>query len=415
MTTQSITKSIGRSPLGLGSFLSALGIVCLALLPTPNAVGVTPTPDGGYPNWNTAEGQDALLHLTTGGFNTAIGGHALYGATSDSNNTAVGAFALAANNPGSAHVAVGQGALRSSSGSSGNVAVGYQALHRNTDGSGNTAIGNSALLFNTTGYNNTATGDNALLNNAGIENTGTGAYALDVNTGDDNTAIGAYAIESNTTGKFNIALGVLAGSALTTGDYNIDIGNEGVVDEGHTIRIGDSNQTDTYIAGINGRTVSGGVAVYVNTDGKLGTVTSSARYKQNIKAMGKASEVLVALRPVTFRYKQELDPKAMLQFGLVAEDVEKINPDLVVRDKEGKPYSVRYEQINAMLLNEFLKEHKAFLEEQRKVQELETARTDEEREIAELQQQLKSQAAAIQKVSDQLELHKPASRVVKNN
>jgi hypothetical protein len=145
---------------------------------------------------------------------------------------------------------------------------------------------------------------------------------------------------------------------LTTGDWNIDIGNNGMAGEGNTIRIGDANQTSTFIAGISSQTAPYGVAVYVNTDGKLGTVTSSARFKDDIKPMEKASEALLALNPVTFHYRKAIDPTRTSQFGLVAEEVEKVNPDLVVRDKEGKPYTVRYDAVNAMLLNEFLKEHR---------------------------------------------------------
>jgi Chaperone of endosialidase len=396
-------------------FLIAVTLACFALSPEARALLPAPTPDGAYPGWNTAEGSGALFKLTTGAFNTAIGGHALYGDTTDSNNTAVGAFALAADNPGSANVAVGQGALRYSSGSSGNVAVGFYALHANTDGSGNTAMGNSALYTNTTGYNNTAAGVNALLNSVGIENTATGAYALGINTSDDNTAAGAYALESNTTGKFNIALGVLAGSALTTGDCNIDIGNEGVIDEGHTIRIGDSNQTATYIAGISGQTVSAGVAVYVNADGKLGTVTSSRRFKDDIKPMEKASEAILALKPVCFRYKHEIDPAGASQFGLVAEDVEKVNRDLVVRDKEGKPYGVRCDQVNAMLLNEFLKEHKTVQEQGATITALKANEAKQEAMMAQQQKQIEALSAGLQKVSAQLEASKPAQRVVNNN
>ena len=170
--------------------------------------------------------------------------------------------------------------------------------------------------------------------------------------------------------------------------------------ESNTIRVG-GVQTATYIAGISGQTASGGAAVYVNSDGKLGTSTSSERFKDEIKPMDKASEMILALRPVSFRYKKEIDPKAIPQFGLVAEEVEKVNPDLVVRDKEGKPYTVRYDQVNAMLLNEFLKQH-------RTVQEL-------KKEVASLTATVKEQAAQIQNVSAQLETRKPGPQVVENN
>ena len=180
---------------------------------------------------------------------------------------------------------------------------------------------------------------------------------------------------NNTNGKGNIALGFQAGLSLTTGNNNIDIGNLGLAGESHTIRIGGDTtglgtQTATYIAGISGATASGGAAVFVNSNGKLGTMTSSARFKDEIKPMANASESLFALKPVTFRYKKEIDPAGTSQFGLVAEEVEKVNPDLVIRDAEGKPQTVRYEQVNAMLLNEFLKEHRTVQEQQKEIDTL---------------------------------------------
>jgi len=214
---------------------------------------------------------------------------------------------------------------------------------------------------------------------------------------------------NNTTGAGNNALGNFAGSKLTTGDNNIDIGNLGVAGEAGTIRIGDvGTQTAAYIAGILGRNTPMGTPVFINANGKLGTVGSSARFKTEIKPMDTASESLFALKPVTFRYKKEVDPASTSQFGLVAEDVEKVDPDLVVRDKEGKPYSVRYDQVNAMLLNEFLKEHKAFVEEQHKVQEQGAT-------IARQQKQIETLTAGLQKVSAQLELNKSAPQTVLNN
>ena len=173
----------------------------------------------------------------------------------------------------------------------------------------------------------------------------------------NNTANGQNAMRSNTTGSFNIALGGNAGFNLTTGSNNIEIGNRGVAGESGIIRIGTrGTHTNTYIAGISGVTVPGGVGIIVRTNGKLGTVVSSARFKDEIKPMDKASEAILAMKPVTFRYKKELDPDGIPQFGLVAEEVEKVNPALVARDDQGKPYTVRYDAVNAMLLNEFLKE-----------------------------------------------------------
>jgi hypothetical protein len=202
-------------------------------------------------------------------------------------------------------------------------------------------------------------------------------------------------------------LGRLAGANLDTGDNNIDIGYNvaGVAGESNTIRIGNTDITDTFIRGISGATASGGAAVFVNGNGKLGTMTSSARFKEEIKPMGDASELILALRPVSFRYKKEIDPARLPQFGLIAEDVKRVNPDLVTRDGEGRVSSVRYEQINAMLLNEFLKEH-------HKVQQLEANAAEEQKEINVLRSELKEQRTLIQKVNEKLELNKPAPQTV---
>jgi hypothetical protein len=230
-------------------------------------------------------------------------------------------------------------------------------------------------------------------NTTGDQNTAVGAFALrKITTSRFNTAIGSRAIEHLTVGDNNIALGYTSGFHLTTGGNNIDIGNQGVAGESATIRIGSANQVRTFIGGIHGSVVTG-TTVEVNAEGQLGVSPSAARFKEQIKPMDKASEALFALKPVTFRYKKEVDSAARSQFGLVADEVEKVNPDLVVRDEKGKPYSVRYNQVNAMLLNEFLKEHQ-------KVQDLE--------------KQVEKLTAGLQKVSDQLELSKPAPQVVKN-
>ena len=232
---------------------------------------------------------------------------------------------------------------------------------------GNTFFGDDALVNNTTGIRNTATGGDVLFSNTtGGFNTATGSAALTENlTGFDNTAIGVEALGSNTTGSNNIAVGFHAGANLTTSNNNIDIGNRGVAGESGEIRIGTAGpQTGTFIAGISGVAVTGSTVV-VNSNGKLGVTASSARFKDNIKPMDKASEAILALKPVTFRYKQQLDPDGIPQFGLVAEQVEKVNPDLVARDDHGKPYTVRYEAVNAMLLNEFLKEHRKVQERKR--------------------------------------------------
>ena len=380
-------------------------IVCLGFLPRARAV--VPAPDGGYPNGNTAEGQSALLSLTTGGFNTAAGFLSLSSNTTGSFNTGVGAGTLLANvgdgnGEGSQNTATGAGALLSNNTGANNTASGAFALFSNTTGSDNTANGTEALKSNTIGRDNTANGLNALHDNdAGNQNTANGVSALFNNTtGLNNTAIGYFAGLNQTTGGNNVALGFNAGSSQTTGSDNVYIGANmfGVA--------GESNAC--YIKSIFSHTTASGIPVLINSNNKLGTTTSSKRFKEEVKAMDKSSETLFALNPVTFRYKKEVDPTATSQFGLVAEDVEKVNPDLVVRDEEGKPYSVRYDQVNAMLLNEFLKDH-------RKLQKLETNDAEQQKEIKALIATVKEQATQIQKVSAQIELNRLAPQAVLNN
>jgi hypothetical protein len=413
MTTRHLKKSISRSPLRLGFLLIPLVLGWFALSPTARAV--SPAPDGGYSGNNTAEGTNALFSLTTGIDNTANGFYALYHNTTGIKNTATGFEALYSNTTGSSNTATGQGALYSNTtinGVSGinNTADGVNALYHNTTGRNNTANGLNALNRNATGIENTANGAGALyFNTSGIGNTASGFQALEKNTiGGANTAVGVFALFSNTTGNnntanglnalvsntigsSNIALGVSAGQSLTTGSNNIDIDNVGSAGEANTIRIGtEGTQTATFIAGISGETVTG-TAVVVSSNGRLGVAPSSARFKDEIKPMDKASEAILALKPVTFRYKHELDPEGTPQFGLVAEEVEKVNPDLVARDADGKVYTVRYEAVNAMLLNEFLKEH-------RRVQELKSIAAKQEATAA--QQQQDFQAAIAQQRKD---------------
>ncbi|PYL75383.1 MAG: hypothetical protein DMF26_08375 [Verrucomicrobia bacterium] len=351
---------------------------------------------------NTAIGYNVLVSNTTGDSNTAIGFQALLGNTTGSANTANGAWALFENTTGNFNTATGDEALLLNTTGNDNTANGFQALFSNTTGNSNTANGLEALLRNTTGNQNTAMGSSALSSNTtGSNNTANGFLALNKNkTGSENTAIGRNALFNNKTGASNIALGNNAGFK-TTGSQNIDIGNGGVADESATIRIGTGNQTNTYIAGISGATVPGGIGVIVDSSGHLGTTTSSARFKDAIKPMDKASEAILALKPVTFRYKKELDPEGIPQFGLVAEEVEKVNPDLVAHDADGKAYTVRYEAVNAMLLNEFLKEH-------RKIQELEA-------NAARQQKQIEALTAGLQKVSAQIEASKTAPQTVLND
>ncbi len=370
-------------------FLAAFVLVCLTLSPRVRAV--SPAPDGGYPGQNTAEGQSALLHLAGGTYNTALGWSSLGFNVTGSFNTATGAGALFANTADQ-NTATGAGALLSNNSGAFNTANGAFALFSNTTGTFNTANGVQALFGNNTGGHNTAIGENALFNNT---------------IGSFNTATGYSALSSNTTGNTNIALGFGAGLNVTTANNVICIGANG------------NNVDDScYIGNIFNATSSGGIAVFINSNGRLGTMTSSRRFKQEIKPMEDASEALFALQPVTFCYKKGIDPAGKSQFGLVAEEVEKVDPDLVVRDKEGKPYSVRYDQVNAMLLNEFLKEHKKVEKQEatitRLTNDFQTVSTQQRNEIQLLSAQLKEQAAQIQKMSAQLEASKPAQRVVNN-
>jgi hypothetical protein len=376
-------------------------------------------------NQNTATGLRALSSDITGGFNTATGVLSLFSNTSGFFNSATGAYSLAHNTEGSYNTANGYGALYFNI-ADGNTATGVAALYLNTTGGGNTANGYHALNGNTTGGNNSATGLEALFSNTeGEGNTANGRTALRSNTtGGFNTAIGRSALFNNTSGEGNIALGYFSGSSLTTGDNNIDIGNIGVAGESGTIRIGTSGtQTRTFIAGISGATASGGAAVFVNASGQLGTSTSSKRFKDQIKPMDKASEALLALNPVSFRYKKEIDPEGIPQFGLVAEDVAKVNPDLVVRDADGEIYTVRYDAVNAMLLNEFLKEHRNGQKQDATIAQLKSTVAQQQRdfqsaiahqqeEIQALTSSLKEQASQLRKVSGQFEIRRPASRLV---
>ena len=282
----------------------------------------------------------------------------------------------------------------------------------NTDGLNNTAIGIGALSGNTIGQENTAAGNGALSGNTtGGDNTAQGLLALYKNTtGSSNTAVGAVALYESTTGSGNIAVGDSAGKSLRSGDNNIDIGNAGAARESGVIRIGTEGvQTATYVAGILSSPLAVAAGVGITTDGRLGVRASSARYKEAIRPMDKASEAIFALQPVTFRYKHELDPDGIPQFGLVAEQVEKVDPHLVAKDSTGKPYSVRYEEVNAMLLNEFLKEHHKIEEQNGKQEKLEATVAQQQKEIAALTAALKAQAAQIQKVSDQLRTQVPAN------
>ena len=393
----------GRTPPFLVAIAFALG--WFALSAAPNAFGVVPAPDGGYPGGNTAEGQNALFSLTTGGYNTALGYLSLRSDTDGSLNTGVGAGTLVLNS-GDQNTATGAAALLLNTTGNFNTANGALALLNNTGGGGNTANGESALSSNTTGNSNTATGGRALRSNTtGEVNTATGSLALLSNTtGNFNTAVGDSALENSTTGNFNTALGASAGINITTASNVIAIGNVGA-------DVSDS----CFIGNIRGKTTTqnNAVPVLIDSAGQLGTMSSSRRYKKAIKPMDHTSEAILGLKPVTFHYKS--DSTGTPQFGLIAEEVAKVNPNLVVRDENGEIYTVRYEAVNAMLLNEFLKEHRKVEEQARKIRDQEVTMTQMKKEMQTVIAHLKEQDSKIQKVSDQLELSKPAPQTVLND
>src|SRR6266496_3264787 len=411
MKNRNMTNTLTIVLLALGFF---------ALCP---AQAVNPPPDGGYAGGNTAEGNSALLSRTTGAYNTAVGIYSILSLT-DGNfctgvgagtlllntadeNTATGAGALLSNSTGTANTANRTFALFSNATGNGNTATGDRALINNTTGSNNTAIGDGALAVNTTGSLHTAVGFHALANNIASDtgvNTAVGADALSANTtGGENTAVGNFALPFNTTGSLNTALGFGAGAGILTVSNVTCIGPVSGVS---TVagEVGDS----CYIAHIHDQPVDSGTAqfVFVDEDGKLGTTNfSSQRFKKEIRSMGQTSEAVLALKPVTFQYKT--DKKGAPQFGLIAEEVAKVNPDLVVRDRNGQVVAVRYDGVNAMLLNEFLKEHNAFVEEQHKVEKLEAT-------VESLAAAVKEQAVQIQKVSAGVALNRPVPQLARN-
>ena len=396
---------------GTAAFMAVAAIILLTLSPSARAV----CQDGCFTNNNTILGEDALLN-NTGFDNTAIGFTALRFNATGTENTAVGFDALLANNSGNDNTATGFGALASNIDGVFNTATGSDALDSNSSGGANTATGYRALFSNTTGGGNTATGNLALTSNtSGGGNTAVGVDALYGNMiGNNSTAVGDLALFSSS-GSSNIAVGYQAGYNLTTGDNNIEIGNQGQSNDANTIRIGtQGTHTRTAIAGIYGVPTPGGIPVYIGSSGKLGTTTSSARFKQEIRDMSDASDVLLSLRPVAFRYKEELDPQKIPQFGLVAEEVKKVAPDLVVPDSDGKPYTVRYDAVNAMLLNEFLKEHRKVEDQGKTIVELRSTIAQQAKGMEALAAQVKEQGAQIQRVSAELAASRSASRVVNN-
>jgi len=474
MNTQTKT-SLRRLRIHLDLAFIALALACFAVSPAALAAPrptptPTPTPSGedrGNNN-SAAENVDALNIKTTGQYMTAHGWHALSANTTGSDNTANGSYALFSNTTGWRNTAIGAFSLQNNTTGGSNIAVGDAALYSNTTGIWNVAVGDGALVDNTSGWSNTAVGGDGLsANTTGLENTAMGAAALESNTtgsgnvavgagalsyrtgasyqvqgantavgyyalgytgaewgtgtgGDGNTAMGDRAMEFNVDGSFNCAFGLLALSASggeTDSSENAAIGDRA----GYGLRTGIGNvyigehemardpgeNYHTYIHNINTTSVSGGAADTVTIDlntGLLGHLTSSRRHKEDIKGMDNASDTLYRLKPVTYRYKKEIDRNQVLDYGLIAEDVAEIDPNLALRNGKGEIESVRYNAINVMLLN---KEHKAFVEEQGKVKKLEAG-------LAGLRAMVKEQAAQIEKVSAQVQISKPGTRVVAN-
>ena len=378
-------------------------ILCLVAV-VPRIQAVVPPPDGGYPGGNTAEGQNALLNLTSGGFNTAVGWLSLRGNMTGSFNTAVGAGTLF-RNIAEENTAVGTGALLSNSTGIQNTATGALALFSNTGpaanpnqpsgiaGSFNTANGERALFSNTTGAANTAVGDNSLFNNT---------------IGSTNTAVGSVALSNNSTGNNNIALGFFAGGAVSTADEVIAIGTFGQ-------NVSNSCYIGQIYSNIQPQVGTDPDLVTINSNGRLGRANiSSRRYKHDIQPIHTASEAIYALKPVSFRYHKQYDRTQTIAFGLIAEEVAEVNPDLVGRNPEGQPESVRYEQVNAMLLNEFLKEHRRSEEQDCKIQEQETTIGELRSEIRSLAAMVNDQASELRKVSAQLQISNAAHEIASN-
>ncbi len=343
-------------------------------------------------SYNSAFGQGALAYNTTGSNNSAFGQGALISNTTGTSNAAVGTFALAYNNTGQQNSALGRNALRVNTTGDNNSAVGYGALFFNDTGYSNSAFGASALNANTTGFGNSAVGYNALLSNTtGRDNSAVGSFALRNNTtgnfnsafgrlallnnttGGSNSAFGFGALIRNTTGSRNVAVGEYAGAIQTTGSDNIYLANIGVTAESNTTRIG-SVQTRAFVAGIRGVTTgaANAIPVLIDSAGQLGTTSSSRSVKNDIRDMGDATDRLLDLRPVTFRYKQQqmlpTGGEVPPEYGLIAEEVAEVFPDLVVYDEKGQPFTVKYHEMAPMLLNEMKKQRAIEEDQQRKIE-----------------------------------------------
>jgi hypothetical protein len=351
--------------------LALFAFACFALSPQARAICQNGCDTG---NSNTFLGDDALINNTTGVANTAIGSNALISNTTGYFNTANGTFALYSNTGGYWNTANGGNALENNTTGNDNTATGVTALVSNTTGDGNTAVGASALSHNMTGSHNTAMGEDALIGNT-INN--------------NSTAVGWRAL-FNVTGDRNIGLGREAGLHVGMANNVICIGIQG-----------DTVSNSCFIGNIRDVTTAqnDAVPVLIDSKGQLGTASSSRRFKREIQPMNKASEAILALKPVTFHYQSDKTNRP--EFGLIAEEVAEVNPDLVVRDENGEIYTVRYDAVNAMLLNEFLKAYRK-MEEQGAT-------------IAKQQKQIDALTRGLQKVSDQLEMNRPAPQTVLNN
>jgi hypothetical protein len=356
-----------RSTLVLAGFsLFALAATAWAQGPTDLFLGTNAgNPGVSTGARDTAVGVNSMAALTSGNSNTGLGYNSLLVCTSGGSNTALGTFSQNATTTGSVNTSVGSGSLSANTTGNGNVAVGNSAMSRNQTSGDNVAVGLNALFFTTAG---------------------------------SNTAVGSNALATDTTGTGNIALGYFAGSLISTGSNNIDIGSSAPGNESDTIRIGNT-QTAAYLAGVNGVTVASGVQVYIDSNGQLGTLTSSARFKEDVADMGGASRLLMQLRPVTFHYKAPYDDGShRLQYGLIAEEVAKVDPELVQLDGKGQAQTVRYHVISMMLLNE-VQRQEGQMESQ--TAEIGTLRALTDRQRAELDQQkqlLAEQGARLQKL-----------------
>lgn len=450
---KSVTRSFNRTPLRCGLFTVAIALCCFAFSSPLKAAECTSNCDL---NLNTAVGNNALSSLSTGSANTAVGFNALRDNASGGWNVAIGSFALASNTTGQQNMAIGTDALTNSNANF-NLAIGFRVGYLNTTGSNLTGIGAAALRNNTTGNFNTAIGATALRENTSTDfnvavgdgaltafngtaftdgaNTALGSIALNaLTTGQENVAVGRRALEFLTDGSNNTVIGWRAGDALTTtaASGNLFLGSQAgslapsAGTYNNTILIGITGDPDgnnpngrAYIGNVRGVTTGNGdgIPVIIDSTGQLGTSNSSRRFKEDIKTMDhKVSEAILKLKPVTFHYKGGDGKKAhnTPQFGLIAEDVEQVNRDLVVYGQDGKVLSVRYDAVNVMLLNEFLKEHKKVEEQQASIADLKSTVALQQKGMEVLTAQLREQAAQIQKVSAQLEASKPAPKVVLN-